>query len=389
VHGIGGSADDWREQLPLLAGNYRVLAIDLPGFGQSSKGSHLYSPENYARVIHELIRSRLRTPFFLVGHSMGGALALDYAARYPQRLEGMILADVAGVLHRLAYNKFLVGNWLYERSTTPRWSSELLQSFAGKFLEGLERTPFSTDDMLEMDFDKGRERRIAAMALLEADFSELLPRIVVPVSLLWGREDGVAPLRTAEVLLRRLPQTRLEIIEDAQHSPMTEQAEAFNQLLNAALHDEFYPDKTRIRAMEISDRIGRCQGEQGAVFTGGYQRIELRNCSDVQIHDAAVESLSVFESRVAIQRSRIQGKALAIDAVGSDIKMTDVLVEAEVAIQVARSRLDLAAVDLTGSRAAIQALSNSKAVFSLCRIQSPHTQGDVHAFYRLSPRNPL
>lgn len=391
VHGIGGSADDWAAQIPLLTERYHLLAVDLPGFGQSDGGGKHYSPENYAAVLHHIIGLRAHTPVLLVGHSMGGAVALNYAALYPETVRRLVVADVAGVLHRLAYNKFLIGSWLHGRSAEPRWSSELLQSFAGKFLEGMEFLPFDSEDMLDSPYGDGNgaERRIAAMALLDADFSTLVPQVSAPVLILWGSEDRTAPLRTAEVLLQRLPRAWLEMIDGAGHVPMSEQPDAFNRHLLRFLADDLPPPPVAREIEGDAERVGRCERQRNVRFEGRYRRIELHGCGDVSIENADIGELYVFESRVNIEHSRIGGGAVAVDIIGSDVKMTVVQLEGEVTLRVARSRLDLAAVDLSAREAAVTAVSNSKAVFSLCRASSPHRQGDLHGYLALTPQSRL
>lgn len=391
VHGIGGSADDWATQIPPLLQHYHVIAIDLPGFGKSDGGTKHYTPENYVAVLRHLVTSRVQGPMLLVGHSMGGAVALNYAALHPDAVNRLVVVDVAGILHRLAYNKFLVGSWLHGLSSEPRWSSERLQSFVGKFLEGMESVPFDSEDMLDVSAGEGEgaERRIAAMALLDADFTPLLPRISMPVLMLWGQDDRTAPLRTADVLLRRLPQAWLDIIEGAGHVPMRDQPEVFNRRLLALLADELPPPAMAPELQGDEERVGRCEKQRNVRFEGRYRRIELNGCGDVTISDADVGEIYVFESRVNIEHSRISGSGLAMDIIGSDVKMTVVSVQGDVAIRTARSRLDLAAVDLEGREAAVTAVSNSKAVFSLCRVNSPYRTGDLHGYYALTPQSPL
>jgi pimeloyl-ACP methyl ester carboxylesterase len=101
VHGLGKiGARDWAHVIPALASRYEVYALDLPGFGASDKGNHLYSPANYARVLDSLLAERVRRPFNLVGHSMGGVIALTFAADYPERVRRLVVADVAGCTAR-------------------------------------------------------------------------------------------------------------------------------------------------------------------------------------------------------------------------------------------------------------------------------------------------
>ena len=92
IHGLPGTAEDWEDVTPLLAG-HRTIAIDRPGFGYSTGG---YVPFNrQLEVIHELLAKLHATRPILVGHSYGGTISLGYAERYSSDLTGLVLVDAA------------------------------------------------------------------------------------------------------------------------------------------------------------------------------------------------------------------------------------------------------------------------------------------------------
>ncbi len=92
IHGLPGTADDWEDVTPLLAG-HRTIAIDRPGFGYSSGG---YVPlERQLSTIHELLTKLHVVRPILVGHSYGGTISLGYAERYPSEVRGLVLVDAA------------------------------------------------------------------------------------------------------------------------------------------------------------------------------------------------------------------------------------------------------------------------------------------------------
>ena len=108
VHGLGDEASSiWESTIDALKNDYYVVSFDLPGFGNSSKGNELYSPHNYARVVHFLTQTYVKKPFHLIGHSMGGAIALLYASEYPTDVKTLALVDAAGILHKFAVRKFM------------------------------------------------------------------------------------------------------------------------------------------------------------------------------------------------------------------------------------------------------------------------------------------
>ena len=112
VHGLGTlGAQDWSKLIPELAKKYHVISFDLPGFGRSSTGNHNYSPENYANFVHWVVNQYVEGDYILMGHSMGGAIALYFAAYYPRQLEQLILVDAAGILHRVSFTKYAFENF--------------------------------------------------------------------------------------------------------------------------------------------------------------------------------------------------------------------------------------------------------------------------------------
>ncbi len=99
--------------------------------------------------------------------------------------------------------------------------------------------------------------------------------------------------------------------------------------------------------------------------------------------------LHVLDSTVTIDDSSIGGGETGLHAYSSTIVMTGGRIEGNVAITASGSRLDLAAVEVEGREAAVTALQRSYVVFSLCRVRSPRTRGDVHDFYAVTENNPL
>jgi hypothetical protein len=132
-----------------------------------------------------------------------------------------------------------------------------------------------------------------------------------------------------------------------------------------------------------------CQRERNRVFEGEYDTLSLDGCQRVQIRNARVRELRVVDSTVTIDDSRIGGGETGLYARNSTIVMTGGRVEGDVAITASASRLDFAAAEVEGREAAVTAPLRSYVVFSLCRVRSPRTQGEVHEFYTVTAKNPL
>jgi pimeloyl-ACP methyl ester carboxylesterase len=92
IHGLPGTAEDWNEVTPLLAG-HRTIAIDRPGFGYSSGGYVTFARQ--VQTLHELLAALHVSSPILVGHSYGGTLSLGFAERYPGEVHGLVLVDAA------------------------------------------------------------------------------------------------------------------------------------------------------------------------------------------------------------------------------------------------------------------------------------------------------
>ena len=108
VHGLGNEASTiWDETIESLRDDYYIVTFDLPGFGKSTKSNQLYSIDRYVIFVDNIVNTYIDKPFHLVGHSMGGAISLKYASIYQDKLKTLALIDVAGVLTKTSYTKFL------------------------------------------------------------------------------------------------------------------------------------------------------------------------------------------------------------------------------------------------------------------------------------------
>jgi pimeloyl-ACP methyl ester carboxylesterase len=369
VHGVGdAAARDWDSVIPELAKTHHVVAFDLPGFGRSTHANELYSPLNLAAFVRFVVDERVHGPFTLVGHSLGGAVALRYAATFPAGLEQLVLVDAVGILRREAYVKEVAEDQLEQRSPAgmaPPGLSSLLANAMPRLVpdDGVVGSAASRRKLLGAD-----PARIAGLALMLEDYSKLLDRVRVPTVLIWGSDDAIAPVRTGKTLSYVLPGARLEVIERCGHVPMKEAPERFNAILRDALE---HPGPVLPAPVEplVSERDGRCQGEHGTVFRGDYGSIEISDCSRVLFEDVRARSIVIRRSSATLENVKVAGDGPALAVEDSQLVVTGGSFEGEVAISASRSDLDVAGATLYGRREALVTTDRASFLFSLSRIR--------------------
>ena len=390
IHGLNGAArEDWTSQIRLLARQYHVLAVELPGFDDPEQLPEHYSTEYFASAVSLLLQRYAKAPYTLIGHSMGGVIALHVATEQGEQLERLVLISVPGLLHRLSYSREVIGRWAGATSGQHSGFSAFVEKLGMKVLAGLEAISGKaqpSDRMLRMMADN--PQAMAAMQLATRNFSETLHQVGVPVLLLWGEQDRIAPLRTAHVLLARLPDSRLQIFPDIGHVPMTQATEAFNRTLQEFVMLGRWPERAMAHpqmgtASEQTGRVADCRGQDGLVYEGDYDRITIQACEAILIRNARVGQLQIRGSRVEILHSRIgTGDGVALLSQRADIKITASELVGQPAISATGSRIDLAGVSVSGWPA-LHALSNTDVLISLSEWRQEGRSGYLHDFYPL------
>ncbi len=400
VHGLGDNgARDWDGLIPVLARNYRVVAFDLPGFGRSSKGNELYSPERYTEFLRYLMVEHFPSrTFSLVGHSMGGAIALRYAARFPRDVTALVLVDVPGILHRMAYSKYLSHLGInFLPSLYPAQNDHLgnLMSSVLGLVEKARPAPEAivANPKMRQSFLNAEPAKIAGLALALENFSRDFPRVQAPTLVLWGGRDTVAPLRNGRVLSANLPHAQLEVFEASGHTPMEDVPESFNSRVASFLNIPVLERNNGILQLELqrpaSTRIGTCKGRRGATFEGEYDRIIIHRCRDTLVRNARVRELRISDSAVTVEDSLIGGPDGGLRIDDARVTITSSRIEAKVAITAIAAHLDIAGSRIIGTEAALMAPRKTEVLFSVSRIQSPHFNGSLHGLRTIEPGKPL
>ncbi|MEW6616511.1 MAG: alpha/beta hydrolase [Thermodesulfobacteriota bacterium] len=224
IHGAGGSHKMWLKQLHHFQGNYNPIAIELPGHGKSM-GDGEKEIGSYTEWMKEIIEALSLDNCFLIGHSMGGAITMDFSLKYPKYLNGILLVGTGA---RLRVNPMIldsIRNDFYN-------AVELICRFgfskdapANLIEEGRKVMLKSRPDVLYGDF----------FACNNFDIIERIEEISIPALILCGSEDKMAPTKYTYYLNERIKVSQLKIIEDAGHMVMLEKPREFNEAVEGFL----------------------------------------------------------------------------------------------------------------------------------------------------------
>ncbi len=215
IHGIGSSHLVWPAALRNMAGQ-KVLALDLPGHGKSG-GHGMQKIASYANaVIHFMDAVGIYKAIF-IGHSMGGAIGLHLARKYPERVAGLGLISVG--------TRFWLEQNIIDRLQNPRMLPDILDWFANN-LFGLDMNNPTKDKVM----DALRKVRLTVLAgdiraCLGYEFAPFGEKTQIPVLVVSGSRDKLIPLKDARFLVHNISQARHEIIPRAGHMVMLEAPE--------------------------------------------------------------------------------------------------------------------------------------------------------------------
>jgi pimeloyl-ACP methyl ester carboxylesterase len=248
VHGLSGCWPNWLEQMAVFAPERRVLALDLPGFGHSPGDAGDISMPGYARLLDRLLDQLGLERAAIVGNSMGGLIAAELAAAFPERVERLVLVSPAGLstyANRLTTRAMPVVRRLEQvLALGAAWTASNSDSIATRprmrelALKGVVAHPSRLPAALaaEQIRGAGTDGFMGALeAILEFDLAERLPLIKCPSLVVWGTKDRLITVRDADRFAELIPGARKVVYEDTGHMAMLERPESFNPLLREFL----------------------------------------------------------------------------------------------------------------------------------------------------------
>jgi pimeloyl-ACP methyl ester carboxylesterase len=249
LHGLAGCWQNWLENIPVLARDHRVIALDLPGFGASPMSAEPISMPGYARMLDELFVTLGVDSATLVGSSMGGFVAAEFAIRYGAQVQRLCLTSPAGLSMEHMRNErnqglrarienvlFFGTGWLASKSARVVRSERLRRALLMLVAAHPERLPSRL--VVEQARGAGKPGFNDALdAMTGYPIRDRLGEVGCPALIVWGELDRLVPLRDAAEFEWLIPQARKIVYEDTGHLVMLERPDRFNADLRAFLEE--------------------------------------------------------------------------------------------------------------------------------------------------------
>ncbi|GIW33222.1 alpha/beta fold hydrolase [Meiothermus sp.] len=236
IHGLGDEADSWQKVFPLLAGQGRVVALDLPGFGRSDHPKRAYTLNFFADTVATLLEHLKIPQAVLVGNSMGAAVALRVAMRRPDLAARLVLVDGPPVRSKLGkvqvmflipgqgekiYNSFRASQDAAYESLRPYYGDlDALPPEDRQFLRERVWDRVWSDDQRRAYFSTFRW--MAVEGLLGHPRPAKLGQLTTPTLIVWGERDFVIPVEAGRTLASWIPGAELHVIPGCGHLPQQE-----------------------------------------------------------------------------------------------------------------------------------------------------------------------
>ncbi len=226
IHGLGGSAERWLDVIPRLSSRYRVIALDMIGFGYSAKPSEDYTMDFFAKFLSSFIKSIGLKSTILVGTSLGGQIAA-HCASMNNTIEKIVLVAPSGAMKSStpAVDAYIMAA-LYPNHASAR------EAFAMMSRSGI------VDDFTVSDFVKRMSAPNAKLAFISSvlaiknsEIEQSLKKITVPTLVIWGNHDRVIPIEHSKHFVSSIKDCIFLELDECGHLPHVEMPGPFSELI--------------------------------------------------------------------------------------------------------------------------------------------------------------
>ena len=244
IHGMAGALDTWRSVIDPLAQDATVLAVDLPGHGSSSPGGGDYSLGSLAACLRDVLMALGHDRVTLVGHSLGGGIAMQFSYQFPEMTERLVLVSSGGLgleVNPALRAASLPGANLFLSLTAG--ATKRVSDLAGRVLPvvrvpsspGLEELVRSYSSLADADRRSAFLATVRSVVGLKGQTVGAGDRLhlasEIPVLLIWGADDPIIPVEHARATHELLPHATLAVFDGARHFPHLEAPERFVAVL--------------------------------------------------------------------------------------------------------------------------------------------------------------
>ena len=247
IHGMGGSAAGYLLNFGALAAHHRVYAMDLPNHGGTDPvGDARPGPAYMSGFVNDFMSELKIERAHVVGHSLGGGIALRLAMDYPRRVDRLVLVAALGLGRQLTPLFRIVSLPLLGEFLAARDYGMDIEKYAAATRKEARNASFITDELIAELYRVERKPE-HVRPLLQAvrqwvDWTGVKKSVYAPILrqlpslknqtlIIWGRQDSIIPLSNGELAARTMPHARLEVIDRSNHVPLFEQPEIFNRLV--------------------------------------------------------------------------------------------------------------------------------------------------------------
>jgi pimeloyl-ACP methyl ester carboxylesterase len=227
IHGGGNSGDAWQKNAIEFSRHYRVYVPDLPGFGSSQPISEQFILSEYISFMEDFCRHLGLDNFHLIGHSLGGSIALQYSLSHPERVKRLVLISSIGLGKEIAWWARFLSLPIFYRMA----KKVLLSVFrAARWLVQLVNYPLESlvpPSLLRMSIGQS----IMSLKGQTAVLANRLSGLLVPTLLVWGARDNVVPVSHAHAAARLIPNCQVHVFQRSGHSVYRQKLAEFTQLV--------------------------------------------------------------------------------------------------------------------------------------------------------------
>jgi len=229
LHGWGGSIQTMLPINNILKNRFRVITVDLPGFGKSDTPKVPWNSYNYAECIYKFIDKLGIKELILFGHSHGGRISIILASKY-NIVKKLILIDSAGIIPKRSLKYYIKVYWFkFLKKTYLLLPGSNKEEKLEKFYKRYGSRDYR---------DSEGVMRQTMVKVVNDNLLKLLPLIKAPTLLIWGEKDEDTPLYMGELMEKLIPDSGLVVLKGAGHYSYVDSYEQFRAIINEFLKDE-------------------------------------------------------------------------------------------------------------------------------------------------------